>query len=175
MRFNLYHCQIARSSGLVSAHVIATSEDHATTIIEARDRALGLSHLKIKLRRVDDTLPENRRDGLDALLEHAPAGFASYCDLGWIAHVAPLPRLRLFRSEDQRGIEILAVAPRSDVAAALFINTQLPQTQHKHIFQIEDVTDRIGSEFDDRLAALIDTCQVGIADFDEEGDCWVVW
>lgn len=175
MRFQLFHCQIVRSSGLASAHVVAASEEHAKNIIEDRDRALCLTHLKVKLRRVDNTLPENRRDGLDVLLEHAPAGFASYCDLGWIAHVAPLPRLGLFRSEDHRGMEILAVAPSADVAAALFVNTQLPQNQHRHVFQIVDVTDSVGTERDARLAALIDTCQVGIADFDEENDCWFVW
>lgn len=175
MHFYLYHCLITRPSGIVSGHLVASSNDHAALVIDRHDRALGLTHQSIILRRVDDTLPDELRDGLDRLLEQGPAGFASHCDLGWVAHVAPVKRLRLFRSEDHRGMEILAVAPNEDVANALFANTLLPETQRRHAFHTTDVTETYEDEQRPGLLALLDGYQIGIADFDEEGERWFVW
>ena len=175
MRFHLYHCLITRSGKAISGHLVASSQEHAQMVIDAHERALGLTHDWCELLRVDETLPDQLRDGLDHLLETAPAGFVSHCGLGWVPHVAPVHKLRLFRSEDYRGMEILAVAPDASIAAALFLNTQLREVRQRHRFVIEDVTDSLPGSSRAAILSMLETGPVGIADFDEETGRWFIW
>lgn len=111
---------------------------------------------------------------MDTLLEGAPAGFASWCDLGWVAHAAAVNRLRLYRSEDHRGTEIYGVAPNAGVAAMLFATTQLPNAQKTHRFIVTDVTDTPPPDPMGDLQAALEVGPVGVAFFDEEIGRWVV-
>lgn len=174
MRFKLYKLEVKRPAGLVWGHIVAASDEHAVMVLLDHEKALGLEHEWFSLERVDHVLEENQRDGLDTLLEGAPAGFASWCDIGWVAHAAAVNRLRLYRSEDYRGIEIFAVAPNPGVAAMLFANIQLPSAQNTHRFVITDVTDSPPRDAMGDLDAALEVGPVGVAHFDEEIGRWVV-
>lgn len=175
MRFKLYKLEVKRSAGHVTGHIVAASDDHAAMVLLDHEEALGLKHEWFSLERVDHVLDEQQRNGLDTLLEGAPAGFASWCDIGWVAHAAAVNRLRLYRSEDHRGMEIFGVAPNAGVAAMLFANTQLPETMKTYLFNITDVTDSPPADPMGDLNAALETGSVGIAEFDEENGRWFVW
>lgn len=175
MRFNLYKFEIQRPSGIVGGHVVASSEDHALMVLGNYNHALDGPRDLLSMQRVDDTLTGDLRDGLDDLLENAPACLVSYCAIGWVPHGAPVQQLRLYRSEDHRGVEIFGVAPSADVAAALFVNTLLPHTQKLHRFVVADVTNDVLESRSANLASLLSAGAVGIAEFDEENQNWWVW
>jgi hypothetical protein len=175
MRFNLFKFELKRSSETVSGHVVASTEEHAIMVLSDQSDILARPHGLLLVERVDDTLTGDLRDGLDELLENAPACFASHSSIGWVAHVAPVKQLRLYRSEDHRGVEIFGVAPSVDVATAVFINALLPATQKLHRFAVADVTEDMLQKRPANLTALLKVGPVGIAEFDEEDERWWVW
>lgn len=176
MRFKLYLLKINRQSGEVAtAYIIGRSEEDAARLFAERDEAVGIAHEAFTAERVDHTLPHVQRDGLDALLETGPACFVSPTGIGWVGHVAPVRRLRLYCSHDHQDTEILALAPNVDVARALFANTLLPAAQRSHTLIIDDVTYRDAEEPCNGVRQLLDAGNVGIAAFDQENDGWFVW
>lgn len=174
MRFKLYKLEVKRPAGLVGGHIVAASDEHAAMVLLDHEEALDLEHEWFSLERVDHILDENQRDGLDTLLDGAPAGFASWCDIGWVAHAAAVNRLRLYRSEDHRGTEIFGVAPNPGVAAMLFANTQLTEPMKAHRFIITDVTDNPPPDPMGDLRAALEIGPIGIAELHEESGRWVV-
>ena len=174
MRFKLYELEVKRPAGRVRGHVVAASEEHAAMVLKDHDDALGLKTEWFSLKRIDHVLDGHQRDGLDTLLEGAPAGFASWCDLGWVAHAAAVNRLRLYRSEDHQGTEIYGIAPNAGVAAMLFATTLLPNAQKTHRFIVTDVTDTPPPDPMGDLQAMLEVGPVGVAFFDEEIGRWVV-
>ncbi|WP_086606455.1 hypothetical protein [Erythrobacter donghaensis] len=177
MRFKLFECQILQNSGTSICHIVSSDMEHASILIEDHFVALGLTEARYKLQRVDEVLPEEWGGGaeLDEILENAPAGLVSFTDIGWVAHTAPVHKLRLFASEDSRGIPIYAAAPNKGVALALMVNTQLPRAGQVYTFDIRDVTDTIVEPERKNLDKVLAAGQAGIAECDEEHDGWWVW
>ncbi len=175
MKFKLYRCQLRQASRTTTVHVVAATEEHAAMVIDQHIEALDLKGVLYAFERVDHTLSEHQQLGLDEVLENAPAGIVSYTSIGWIAHAAPMPRLRLFASQDPRGVPIHAVAPNVGVALALMVNTQLPGAQGVQTFKILDVTDTLPAEERKNLDEVLEAGQTGIAECDEEHDGWWVW
>ena len=174
MRFKLYAVTILRADRKVGGHIVAPSEEAAANAMLAHDEALGLRHDGFSLERVDETLGEDLRLGLDALLENAPVGFASWCTLGWVAHSAPVQKLRFFSSKDARGMDIHAVAPNVSVASAVFGNTVLPHSP-PHVFVISEGYDHLPIPMIEHIHRLLELGPVGIAEFDEDERRWFVW
>ena len=177
MRFKLFECQILQPSGTATCHIVAADLEHASTLLEQHFEALDLKEARYKLERVDDTLPAHWGGGpdLEAILENAPAGLVSLTDIGWVAHTAPVHKLRLFASEDRRGIPIYAAAPNKGVALALMVNTQLPRAGQVYTFDIRDITDSLPDDERKNLDEVLQAGQAGIAECDEEHDGWWVW
>lgn len=178
MRFKLFECQVLQTSGTSTCHIVAPDLEHASLLIEQHFEALGLTEARYKLQRVDHTLPEHWGGGADLndILENAPAGVVSLTSIGWIAHNAPVHKLRLFESEDERGIPIYAAAPNKGVALALMVNTQLAQPGKVNTFDIRDITDTLPEYERKNLDEVLAAGQAGIAECDEdEHDGWWVW
>ena len=167
MRFELYRVDITRSSGTVTGFVIATDENRAADIVTDHEIAAGRKHDTFTLERVDETLPADRRKGLDDMLETAPAGMASYCEpIGWIAHVVPAPKLQLFRVEEAEGDEHYVIAPNFDVAAAVYCESILPPEYEPRLFRIRD--GMLGLKDKRGLSALLEFGPVGVVAWNEE-------
>lgn len=174
MKFKLYEVIIHRGDQKMRGHIVAPSDEAAANAILEHDEALDLRHEGFSMERVDETLGEEHQLGLDALLENAPVGFASWCSLGWVAHTAPVQQLRFFRSIDARGADIYAVAPNVSVASALFGTTVLPNSK-PHLFVIREGYDNLPRESIDQITRLLELGPVGIAEFDAEEGRWFIW
>lgn len=119
MRFNLYRCQLQQAPRTTTCHLVAASQEHAAIIMDQHIDALGLGQVSYSLERVDQTLPESWGGGeLEDILENAPAGLVSYTEIGWVAHTAPVHRLRLFTAQDHLG-RAARICPGPHRAAAL--------------------------------------------------------
>ena len=175
MRFNLYRCQLQQAPLTTTYHLVAASEEHGAIIMDQHIDALGLERVSYSLERVDQTLPEAWGGGeLDDILENAPAGLVSYTEIGWVAHTAPVHRLRLFNAKDRRGRPIYAIAPNVGVALTLMVETQLPNSNRVHSFAIRDVTDTLPDHERKNLDEVLAAGQAGMAKFDEERGGWSV-
>lgn len=177
MRFKLYHCELRQGARTSTRHVVAATDDHAAMVIDDHIQALDLKGVLYRLERVDHTLPEEQGGGeeLNRLLENAPAGLASFTDIGWVMHSTPVHKLRLFASHDYRGVPIYAIAPNVGVALTLMVNTQLPNSNRVHTFKIIDVTDTLPAPERKNLDEVLAAGQAGIAECDEEHNGWWVW
>lgn len=176
MRFQMFKCEMRQPSRIATCHVVAASEEHAAIIIDQHIAALDLKGVLYALERVDHRLSEEEGGlELDAILENAPAGLVSYTDIGWVAHTAPVHKLRLFASQDNRGLPIYAIAPNAGVALTLMVNTQMPNTGKVPTFDIRDVTDTLPSDERKNLDEVLEAGQAGIAECDDEKGCWWVW
>lgn len=175
MKFMLFEVTIQRGDHTMHGHVVAPSQDVAALTVINHDEALGLTHEEFSLERVDETLGEHHRRGLDDLLENAPVGFASYCDIGWVAHTAPVQKLKLYRTTDDRGGEVFAIAPNTDIAAAIFTNVlTLPSSKLK-VLRISDGMEDMPDEMVANLPQLLELGPAGIAEFEAEEQRWFVW
>lgn len=174
MRFNLYRCEIRQASRTTTCHFVAATEEHAAIVIDQHCDALELKQVLYSLERVDQSLSEDQQIGLDDVLENAPAGIVSFTSIGWIAHAAPVPKLRLFASLDYRDIPIYAIAPHAGVAMLLMQTTQLPNSKRVHHFKIRDITETLPDDKWKNLDEVLAAGQAGIAEYDDEQDGWWV-
>jgi len=175
MRMNLYEVEIEREDRRVRGYIVSPSEPRAVRLVAEHNNELGEEHTSFTLQRIDEDLPDDRREGLDDMLESAPVGFASYCDpIGWIVHAAAVHKLRFFRIEDRQGNETFIIAPSADVAAAIYsTGTPLAEGQHR-LFRIFDGLENLPEERRGNLDKLLEAGPVGIAEFDEEAG-WLIW
>ena len=169
MRFNLYQIEIERSSGWSKAHVVAPTEQRAAELIFDHDEELRQEHLRFTLERVDETLSNDQRKGLDDMLETAAVGLASDSRvMGWVSHVAAIQQLKLFRIEDSEGSETFVIAPSKDIASALYLmENSLAEGEHR-LFRMFDGFADIPAEHIDSLELLLEFGPVGTVTFHEE-------
>lgn len=175
MKFMLFEVSIRRADHTVRGHVVAPSQDVAAITVINHDEALGLAHKDFSLERVDETLGEHHRRGLDELLENAPVGFASYCDIGWVAHTAPVQQLKLYRTTDDLGGEVFAIAPNTDVAAAIFANVLMLPGSEPKVLSISAGMADMPDEMLTNLPQLLELGPIGIAEFNADEQRWFVW
>lgn len=172
MRMQLYEITIKfeRNGKVVTGHIVAPTEPIAADLAyEHEDMLFGEENVTFTLERVDETLPHDRRLGLDDLLERAPQCFASYVDdIGWTVHDGASQRLRLFRIEVEAGVRVYVIAPNSNTASALYFTGNPVEDGEHRLFQICDgladlPTDRIAN-----IMHLLKLGQAGIATFDKQ-------
>ncbi len=169
MRFNLYEAEIERSSGWSKAHVVAPTEQRAAELVFDHDTALAQDHIRFTLERVDETLSGDRRKGLDAMLDKSPVGIASYNEtIGWVGHVAAIQKLQLFGIEDIKGSQTYVIAPNKDIAAALYLGSNVLEDGEQIIFRFIDGLTDIPLDRVASLECLLEFGPVGIASFDSE-------
>lgn len=177
MPSKLYQFRIKRPGEEVTlAHIIAPTEDDAHQHFLDREFTLGLENEWFTIERVDRQLAGDERDGLASLLKSAPTCMVSHNPIaGWLAHVAPVHRLRLYRSIDYRGMEILAAAPNEDVAKTIYNTTQSAAIHASHQWILEEMSMEQVVERSPEIKRLLEGEQIGIVDYDEERGQWFVW
>lgn len=166
MKFHLYECIIKRQDGEVCGHIVAPSKDRAWMVAIEHEEALGLEHEDMTLTRVDETLEGDHRRGLDALLESAPVGFASCCEIGWVAHTAPVQQLKLYRLVTHDDGDLFAIAPNIDIAASLFTSALHVPIGETRLLQIADGMKDLPDDKVRNLPQLLELGPVGVVEFD---------
>lgn len=169
MRFELYQVVITRADREVTGFIVAPDRQRASEIVIEREIMLNQENLGFMLDRVDETLPEDRQTGLQALLENAPAGIASYCEpLGWVAHATLAPRLYLYRIEEAEGDEHFIIAPNGNLAAAVYCEGVWLDEGSASLFRIHDGAIGLRNDALRGLPALLEFGPVGMVAWDDE-------
>lgn len=168
MKFHLYECIIQRGDQKVRGHIVAPSQDRAALVIIERDEALGMAHDDFSLERVDEDLPPELRLGLDTLLLSAPVGFASFCEIGWIAHIAPVQELKLYRLIVEDTDHLFAVAPNIDVAASVFSTSIGLFSGAPRMLRIAEGTTQLTDSQAHELKPFLELGPIGIITWDDE-------
>jgi hypothetical protein len=170
MRFELYRVEIMRSNRLIAAFIVAPGKERASEIVVEHESALNRENQGFTLERVDELLPPNQRQGLDALLEGAPAGLASYYEpIGWVAHAIPAPKLKLYRIEELDGDVYFVIAPNHDIAVAVYCDGIELEEGEGNFFSIYDGLISLTEEGSRGLSELLEFGPVGIAVFGNNG------
>ena len=162
MRMRLYEFVVSNGRRVrVHGYLVSPSKERA-------EEYLGVENIH-RLSRVDETVPVNMRHGIDALLEGAPVGMASYhADIGWIPHVAPLERLSLFRIEVHGGEDVFVISPTIDMAVAIFMTAfDLAEGEHQ-LFRVHDGLNDLDENKHAGLTNLLDFGPVGVVIYDDE-------
>ena len=166
MKFHLYECIIKRQDGEVRGHIVAPSKDRAWMVAIEHDEALGLDHEDLTLTRVDETLAGDRRRGLNTLLESAPVGFASWCEIGWVAHTAPVRQLQLYRLVGDSADDLFAIAPNIDIAASVFTTALRVPIGETRMLQIADGMKDLPDDMVHNMPQLLELGPIGLVAFD---------
>ena len=174
MRFQLFEITIQRRDYRATAFVVASSRDAAWMTVINHEEELGLEHEDLTIRRFDDKIDEELELDLDNLLETAPVGFASFCELGWVAHTAPVQQLKLFRTIDPKGSNVYAIAPNIDMAVSVFTTELRIPKGETRLLHISDGMADLPDEIVCNLPRLLEFGPVGIAVFDADEKRWFV-
>lgn len=173
MKFHLYECIIHRGDDEVRGHIVAPSQDAAFMVVVEHNEALGLEHEDFATERIDHKLQGDRRRGLDTLLCTAPVGFASFCEIGWIAHIAPVQKLNLYRTVNDKGSNVFAIAPNTDIAASIFTTAMsIPTKGEVRLLHISDGLADLPDDQVLNLPKLMECGPIGIVRFDEAAGGW---
>ena len=173
MKFHLYECIIQRADHQVTAYLVAPSRDAAWLAVIEHEEALDLDHEDVTLKRIDDVIDDELRTGLDDLLESAPVGFASFAGR-WIAHTAPVQQLTLYRTIDDKGGNIYAIAPNADVAASVFTTELRIRPGQARLLHISDGMADMPGQMICNLPRLLEFGPIGVALFDKAEKRWSV-
>lgn len=165
MKFHLYECVSKRRDGEVRAYIVAPSHERAWITAVAHEDSLGFDKIDVSLTRVDETLDQDRKRGLNQLLRTAPVGFASYSPIGWIAHTAPVEQLKLFRLVDDDE-DLFALAPNVDIAASVFTVALCRPTDGTRMLRIADGMREMPEDQVQNLPNLLEFGPIGIVEFD---------
>jgi len=172
MRMELYEVRLDRPDGEARSYVVAPSEPRAAELVIDHHLATNQECPDFPLQRVDEDLPQDRQKGLDALLDTAPVGFASYHEpIGWIAHIAAVEQLRLFRLEDEHGASKFVIAPDKDTAMVIYCADWHLEEGEQRMFRIYDGLAELPPERLRNLPDLLEFGPAGIVAFDE-GNGW---
>lgn len=173
MKFHLYECIVQRRDHTARAYLVAPTQDAAWLTVVEHEEALGLDHDDLTLKRIDHVIDDELRHGLDDLLETAPVGFASFADR-WIAHTAPVQQLKLYRTLDDQGGNVFAIAPNPDVAASMFTKELRIRPGEAKLLRISDGMADLPDAMVCNLPRLLEFGPIGVACYDPEEKRWFV-
>lgn len=169
MRFELYRVEITRADRLVTGFIVASNDQRALEIVTANEIALNQANQGFTLERVDEDLPPEQKKGLDALLECAPAGLASYCEpIGWVTHAIPAKKLHLYRIEEVDGGTYFVIAPTGDFAVEVYCECVELEEGEGQLFSIHDGLCGLANVKLRGLPALLEFGPVGMIQWDDE-------
>ena len=100
-------------------------------------------------------------------------GFASYADR-WIAHTAPVQQLKLYRTIDNKGGNIFAIAPNADVAASVFTTELRIRLGEVRLLHISDGMADLPEHMICNLPRLLEFGPIGVAIFVPDEQRWFV-
>ena len=102
-----------------------------------------------------------------------PARFASFAGR-WIAHTAPVQQLKLYRTIDNKGGNVFAIAPNADVATSVFTTELRIRPGEVRLVRISDGMADMPDHLIFNLPRLLEFGPVGVALFDGDEKRWFV-
>jgi hypothetical protein len=164
MKMKLFYLSLDCGSDRHIVQVVAPDAGMAVEFFRENLNDLGSEMGEPSILRIDQTLTGDERLGLDAMLETAPVGFASFAEgVGWIVHVAPVSRLNLYRIESADGEEAHVIAPNRDVAAAIWFGHLKRPDGEPVLYRIWEGMDELEEERRRGILPLLEFGSVGIA------------
>jgi len=143
-------------------------------LVNEYDAAFGYDRTDLTFKRIDRSLSEDRKQGLDAMLENAPVGFASYDrHIGWTMHVKALFQLTFFSIKDIQNKVIFIIAPDADIAKSIYAANVTLNRGPILIFEISDGVRKLKKDEVRNLPELLKYGPIGIAEYDHDQG-WVV-
>jgi len=174
MRMKLYEVGIQRGSRSEQCHIVAPDPTRVGELVNEYDDAFEYNRTDPTWKRIDQSLSEDRKQGLDAVLENAPVGFASYeRHIGWTMHVKALFKLRFFTIKDIQNKVIFIIAPDADMAKSIYAANVSLNRGPTLIFQIWDGVRQLRKGEVRNLPDLLKFGPIGIAEYDHDQG-WVV-
>jgi hypothetical protein len=165
----LYRVVIKRPNRLVTGYLVSPDEERVSEVVIEHEVALNQENSGFTIERVDETLPDDQQLGLEALLEHAPVGFASFCEgVGWLAHMAPVRRLKLYSIEEVEGDRHFVIAPSSDMAEDIYCQVIPLDHGEARQFQVHDGLFFLTNARLRNLPALLEMGPIGMVEWDDE-------
>lgn len=169
MKMKLFEVGIEREASTTWTCVVAPSEDRAVDFVREHYENTDDDYTSIKIARIDDTLEEHQRKGLEAMLDTAPVGFASHSvNIGWVVHAGALHCLRLYRIEEHEGDETFVIAPTADIAAAVWAIALELDGDEMRLYRIADGQKFLTEEQSNKLTELIEFGPVGVITWDDD-------
>lgn len=163
MKMKLFYLSLDCGSDRHIVQVVAPDAGMAVEFFRENLNDLGSEMGEPSILRIDQTLTGDERLGLDAMLETAPIGFASFAEgVGWIVHVAPVPRLNLYRIETANGEETHVIAPNREVAAAVWFEHRKMPDGEPVLYRIWESLDDLGEERRKGIFPLLEFGSVGV-------------
>ncbi len=169
MRMELYRVVIKRPNRLVTGYIVSPDEERASEVVVEHEVALNQENSGFTIERVDETLPDDHQLGLEALLAHAPVGFASFCEgVGWLAHMAPVTQLRLYMIEEVEGDHHFVIASNGDMAEAIYCETIPLNDGEQRQFCVHDGLFFLRNARLRSLPVLLEVGPIGMVEWDDE-------
>lgn len=169
MRFMLFKLTLERTSEPNTGYVVAperySADEVVREIVPLRDGE------QFTLKRIDETLPEDQRIGLDEMLQTAPVGLASFClGIGWLAHALPAPKLKLFIVEmDGNEQPYFVAAPTPEVACSLVFETvPLAPPGEVQTFSINEAAGKVSDQMKEGIDAFLEFCPISMVVWEPE-------
>lgn len=170
MRMKLFHLSHDVGLDRHTVQIVAPDVRMAIEFCHANLEGFDMhEHSQARILRIDETLTGDSTQGLDLLLESAPVSFASFAEgLGWIAHVAPITRLCIYRIETACGDVAYVIAPNSDVAAAVWFDSHERPDGEPVLFRIDDGLDGLDERQRDKIEPFLKFGPIGMLSWQGE-------
>lgn len=163
MKMKLFLVTIEMADDRHPITIVAPDAERMMEFIRKHLAEVGGTFVELSVLRIDNTLSGDARLGLDHLLETAPVGLASFAEgLGWIAHVAPIHRLKLYRIETPDGSLMHVVAPNTHLAAAIWAAQLGQPLEDPVLYRITDGLNDLGDEQRSAMERFLEFGTVGI-------------
>lgn len=121
MRMKLYEVRIQQGSRSEQCHIVAPHPTRAGELLNEYEGAFEYDRSNLIIYRIDQSPSEDQKKGLDAMLENATVGFASYeRHIGWTMHVKAVFQLRFFTIKDSQNKVTFIIAPDADIAKSIY-------------------------------------------------------
>ncbi len=170
MRMKLFLVTIEMADDRHPVTIVAPHAEGLMELVRAHLAEVGGTFVELSVMRIDNTLSGDARLGLDQLLDTGLVGFTSFAEgLGWVQHIAPVHRLKLYRIEAQDGSQAHVVAPNKDIAAAVWAQSRGLSGDEPIHFRFADGMADLNDEQRDGIRALLDFGSIGVATWTDDG------
>ena len=176
MRMMLFHLSYDVGHDRNTVQVVAPDAMMAVEFCQANLEGFNThGRPRPEILRIDETLASDRTQGLDLLLESAPVCFVSFAEgLGWLAHVAPITRMPLYRIETAAGEIAHVIAPNSHVAAAVWFGSRERPDGEPVLYRISDGLDHLDEKQREEIEPFLEFGPIGVVTFDADKREWSI-
>lgn len=170
MRMKLFHLSYNTGHDRQTVQVVAPNAMMAIEFCHSHLEGFDMNgNPAPEILRIDETLSGDSTLGLDLLLESAPISIASFADgLGWIAHVAPITRLCLYRIETASSKVAYVIAPNSNVATSVWFDRRDRSDGEPVLLRIDDGLNGLDEKQREEIEPFLEFGPIGLLSWHDE-------